>query len=232
MLLLQGAGDASTEITDAQNPRRFTADSRRLVEPASGREPLDRSDGGSRLPAPGARLSRHAWRGSNRPGRRCSGSYDTGRAPATWPAMRPRRPGCHASRSRDAERAPGVLLVLTKDNAPAQTPWGPVDLPDRFARAEPALDTDAVRNFGFPAAFVVAETFEQARAAAALVRVRYVSLPGEYDLRAAAPRTATPSPPRGHDASCPYATRERTPYPISSPCRCCCCCSRAYHRPR
>jgi hypothetical protein len=43
---------------------------------------------------------------------------------------------------RDAERAPGVLLVLTQDNAPPQTPWGPVDLPDRFARAEPALDTD------------------------------------------------------------------------------------------
>jgi xanthine dehydrogenase YagR molybdenum-binding subunit len=35
----------------------------------------------------------------------------------------------------DAERAPGVLVVLTQDNAPPQTPWGPVDLPDRFARA-------------------------------------------------------------------------------------------------
>src|SRR5262245_6529982 len=91
-----------------------------------------------------------------------------------------------------AERAPGVLLVLTKDNAPPQTPWGPVDLPDRFARAEPALDTDAVRYFGFPVAFVVAETFEQARAAAMLVRVRYVSLPGEYDLRAAAPHAENP----------------------------------------
>jgi xanthine dehydrogenase YagR molybdenum-binding subunit len=92
----------------------------------------------------------------------------------------------------DAERAPGVLLVLTKENAPPQTPWGPVDLPDRFARAEPALDTDAVRHFGFPVAFVVAETFEQARAAAALVRIRYVSLPGEYDLRAAAPVAENP----------------------------------------
>src|SRR5262245_25329490 len=86
---------------------------------------------------------------------------------------------------RAAERAPGVLLVLTQDDAPPQTPWGPVDLPDRFARAEPALDTDAVRYFGFPVAFVVAETFEQARAAAALVHLRYGSQPGEYDLRAA-----------------------------------------------
>lgn len=93
---------------------------------------------------------------------------------------------------RDAERAPGVLLVLTQDNAPPQTPWGPVDLPDRFARAEPALDTDAVRYFGCPVAFVVAETFEQARAAAALVRLRYAAQAGEYDLHAAAPQAEKP----------------------------------------
>ena len=92
----------------------------------------------------------------------------------------------------DAERAPGVLLVLTQDNAPPQTPWGPVDLPDRFARAEPALDTDAVRYFGFPVAFVVAETFEQARAAAALVRIRYAPASGEYHLHAAAPHAENP----------------------------------------
>src|SRR3981081_2985482 len=92
----------------------------------------------------------------------------------------------------DAERAPGVLLVLTKDNAPAQTPWGPVDLPDRFARAEPALNTDEVPYFGFPVAFVVADTFEHAAAAAALVRVRYAPVPGDYDLHAAAPRAAQP----------------------------------------
>src|SRR5437899_10743392 len=94
---------------------------------------------------------------------------------------------------RDAERAPGVLLVLTKDNAPPQSPWGPVDLPDRFARAEPALDSEEVRYFGFPVAFVVAETFEQANAAAALVRVGYVSLLGEYDLHAAAPHAGRPN---------------------------------------
>src|ERR1700736_3432250 len=95
---------------------------------------------------------------------------------------------------RDAERAPGVLLVLTKDNAPPQSPWGPVDLADRFARAEPALDTDAVRYFGFPVAFVVAETFEEATAAAMLVRVHYASLPGDLDLHAAGPRAEKPGP--------------------------------------
>ena len=96
--------------------------------------------------------------------------------------------------TRDAQRAPGVLLVLTKDNAPPQTPWGPVDLPDRFARAEPALNTDEVLYFGFPVAFVVADTFEQAAAAAALVRVSYEPLPGEYDLHAAAPHAENPAP--------------------------------------
>ena len=71
-------------------------------------------------------------------------------------------------------------------------PWGPVDLPDRFARAEPALNTDEVRYFGVPVAFVVADTFEQAAAAAALVRVRYEPLPGDYDLHAAGPHAENP----------------------------------------
>jgi CO/xanthine dehydrogenase Mo-binding subunit len=60
------------------------------------------------------------------------------------------------------------------------------------SRAEPALDTDAVRYFGFPVAFVVAETFEQARAAAALVRIRYAPASCEYDLHAAAPQAENP----------------------------------------
>src|SRR6195256_684143 len=94
--------------------------------------------------------------------------------------------------ARDARRAPGVLLVLTKDNAPPQSPWGPVALSDRFARAEPALNTNEVRYFGFPVAFVVADTFEHAAAAAALVRVRYAPQAGEYDLHAAASQAEKP----------------------------------------
>src|SRR6202044_2922105 len=54
--------------------------------------------------------------------------------------------------TRAAQEAPGVLLVLTKDNAPPQHPFGPVDLPDRFARAMPALNNDDVQYFGFPVA--------------------------------------------------------------------------------
>jgi len=92
----------------------------------------------------------------------------------------------------DARLAPGVRLVVTKDNAPPQHPFGPVDLPDRFARAMPALNNDEVPYFGFPVAFVVADTFEQATAAAALVRVHYRSAQGNYDLHAAAATAINP----------------------------------------
>ena len=101
--------------------------------------------------------------------------------------------------ARDAQSAPGVRLVLTKDNSPPQHPFGPVDLPDRFARAVPALDTDKVPYFGFPAAFVVADTIEQATAAAAMVRVRYASAPGAYDLHAAGPSAVNPGRIGGSD---------------------------------
>src|SRR5438270_7354054 len=93
---------------------------------------------------------------------------------------------------QDAQNAPGVRLVLTKDNAPPQHPFGPVDLPDRFARAMPALNNDDVPYFGFPVAFVVADTFEQASAAAAMVRVRYAYAKGNYDLHAAAATAVDP----------------------------------------
>jgi xanthine dehydrogenase YagR molybdenum-binding subunit len=95
---------------------------------------------------------------------------------------------------QDAQKTPGVRLVLTKDNAPQQHPFGPVDLPDRFARAMPALNNDDVPYFGFPVAFVVADTFEQATAAAAAVRVRYAPGRGAWNLHAAGPTAIEQSP--------------------------------------
>jgi len=95
---------------------------------------------------------------------------------------------------QDAQKAPGVRLVLTKDNAPPQHPFGPVDLPDRFARAMPALNNDDVPYFGFPVAFVVADTFEQATAAAAMLRVRYAPERGAWNLQAAGPTAIEQSP--------------------------------------
>ncbi len=91
----------------------------------------------------------------------------------------------------EAERAPGVLVVLTPRNAPrlvrAGAPDGPSrgggaeahgagggagNSPDPFAKPY-VLQDDRVRNFGQCIAVVVAESFEQARDAAQLVRATY-----------------------------------------------------------
>ena len=90
--------------------------------------------------------------------------------------------------ARAAERAAGVLHVMTHRNAPEQPGFGPArperDLPGRFARARPFLGNDRVRFWGEPVAFVVAETFEAARNAAALVRVEYEAEPQATGLQA------------------------------------------------
>jgi xanthine dehydrogenase YagR molybdenum-binding subunit len=91
-----------------------------------------------------------------------------------------------------AEKAPGVLLVMTHRNAPKQAPWGPIDAKDRFARATPQLANDKVRYYGEAVAFVVAESFEIARAAAQLICIRYDAEPGEYDLAAARGKAEKP----------------------------------------
>jgi xanthine dehydrogenase YagR molybdenum-binding subunit len=91
----------------------------------------------------------------------------------------------------EAESAPGVRLVMTHRNAPEQ---GPLDetVPNRFARPWPVLSSDRVEHFGEPVAFVVASTFEQARAAAALIAVEYGEEPGAYDLAVHPERTYVP----------------------------------------
>jgi xanthine dehydrogenase YagR molybdenum-binding subunit len=81
-----------------------------------------------------------------------------------------------------AERAPGVLLVMTHRNAPKQGAWGPIDAKDRYARASPQLGDDRVRHYGEAVAFVVAESFEQARSASRLIRIRYQGEPGLFEL--------------------------------------------------
>ncbi|MDP9898157.1 xanthine dehydrogenase family protein molybdopterin-binding subunit [Variovorax ginsengisoli] len=81
-----------------------------------------------------------------------------------------------------AEGAPGVLMVMTHKNAPRQGAWGPLEAPNRFARASPQLASDQVRYYGETVAFVVAESFEQARSAAKQVRVRYAQSAGDYEM--------------------------------------------------
>ena len=81
-----------------------------------------------------------------------------------------------------AERAPGVLLVLTHKNAPKQGAWGPLDAVDRYARASPQLGSNRVEHYGQAVAFVVAQTFEQARSASRLIKIKYESQAGDYEL--------------------------------------------------
>ena len=92
-----------------------------------------------------------------------------------------------------AERSPGVLLVMTHKNAPAQGAWGPLDAKDRFGRASPQLGNNRVEHYGQAVAFVVAESFEQARSAARLVQLRYAQAAGEYELAPNLARSETPA---------------------------------------
>ncbi|MGZ5269413.1 MAG: molybdopterin cofactor-binding domain-containing protein [Ramlibacter sp.] len=85
---------------------------------------------------------------------------------------------------RPAEQAPGVLLVLSHLNVPPQGRYS-TDVQPRFERAVPYLNDDRIIAYGEPVALVVAETLEQARAAAALVKPRYEPVPGEYAMHAA-----------------------------------------------
>src|SRR5260370_41032620 len=78
--------------------------------------------------------------------------------------------------TRAAEKAPGIVLVLTHRNAPVQGTGN-------HREAHPVLTGPEVKHYGEPVAFVVAKTFEQARAAAYLVDVRYDRSNGKYALR-------------------------------------------------
>ncbi|HET9160065.1 MAG TPA: xanthine dehydrogenase family protein molybdopterin-binding subunit [Caulobacteraceae bacterium] len=82
-----------------------------------------------------------------------------------------------------AEAAPGVALVMTHKNAPPQgDPGGPEGNANRLAGAKPYLYSDEVQHFGDPVAFVVAETFEQARDAASLIAVTYQEEPADFSF--------------------------------------------------
>jgi len=74
-----------------------------------------------------------------------------------------------------AKRAPGVLAVVTYENA-GKLGKGKFNTARLLAGPE-------VQHYHQAVAVVVAETFEQARAAANLVKVEYVKTKGEYDLK-------------------------------------------------
>jgi xanthine dehydrogenase YagR molybdenum-binding subunit len=89
--------------------------------------------------------------------------------------------------TRAAEKAPGVAMVLTHRNAPAQGTGN-------HREAHAVLTGPQVTHYGQPVAFVVAESFEQARAAAYLVDVKYDRASGKYALRANVNEARVPKP--------------------------------------
>src|SRR4051812_3286899 len=76
-----------------------------------------------------------------------------------------------------AKAAPGVLAIVTAENA------GKLGKGDK--NAAKLLGGPEIDHYHQAVAVVVAETFEQARAAAALVRIDYVEGKGSFDLAAA-----------------------------------------------
>lgn len=116
----------------------------------------------------------------------------TGRARYSYERQEPQAPlygvivGAGITRGRirsivtaAAEAAPGVRLVWTHHNAPRQArPQPKADLFD----VRPQLHSDRVEHYGMPVAFVVADTFERATEAAALIAVEYEAEAADYSL--------------------------------------------------
>jgi len=92
----------------------------------------------------------------------------------------------------DAEAAPGVLAIVTADNA------GPLGRGRRNVAA--LLGGPQIEHYHQAIALVVADSFEQARAAAQLVRVDYARERGSFDL-AGMKDTAVPPPSRSGGSS-------------------------------
>ncbi len=85
-----------------------------------------------------------------------------------------------------ARAAPGVLAVVTARNAGK--------LAKGKMNTAKLLGGPQIDHYHQAIALVVAQTFEQARAAAELVRVRYESTPGAYDLSAVKDSAKPPKP--------------------------------------
>lgn len=91
-----------------------------------------------------------------------------------------------------AKAAPGVLAVVTSDNA------GKLAKGER--NAAPLLGGPDIAHYHQAVAVVVAESFEQARAAAQLVQIDYVKGNGKFDLAAGMDAAGIPEPSFGGPA--------------------------------
>ncbi len=98
-----------------------------------------------------------------------------------------------------AEGAPGVLAIVTTLETPKLT-LGRLNTASLFGGPE-------VQHYHQAIAVVVAETFEQARAATALIRVSYARQPGRFDLAAEALKAPLIGGNTGEGSAAPAARR-------------------------
>ena len=97
-----------------------------------------------------------------------------------------------------ARSAPGVLAVVTADNA------GKLGKGEKNTAV--LLGGPAIQHYHQAIAVVVAETFEQARAAAALIEVDYQRDRGEYDLAEVKPSVTAPQEDQPDSVTGDFAT--------------------------
>lgn len=124
--------------------------------------------------------------------------------------------------TREAERAPGVIRVFTHLNAPklgpkAATEDSPPRATEERDKSFRALQSDRIFFNGQPVALVVAETYEQARYAARLVKVSYNAEKHATDTeavrgRARLPSQGPPPKPRGN----PEETMKSAPVKVEA----------------
>lgn len=92
--------------------------------------------------------------------------------------------------TRAAERAPGVIAVMTHENAPRLAESKPNA--QQPGEVYPLLQDDQIHYNGQHVGLVVAESFEQATHAASLIRVRYAAARPVVRLEAALDRLEVP----------------------------------------
>ncbi|HKV09063.1 MAG TPA: xanthine dehydrogenase family protein molybdopterin-binding subunit [Thermoanaerobaculia bacterium] len=124
--------------------------------------------------------------------------------------------------TREAEASPGVIRVFTHLNSPKMGPGSSEEAPPRGSREEEdksfrALQSEKIFFNRQPVALVVAETYEQARYAARLVKVSYNAEKHVTDTEAVResarmPRRAQPPKPRGN----PEEAMRNTPVKIEA----------------
>ena len=84
--------------------------------------------------------------------------------------------------STAAEKMPGVLLILNHENIGPLFRMAPGGHGGRTSESRPPLEDKTVRYWGQYVALVIAETYEQALAGAAAVRVEYDVAPINLSL--------------------------------------------------